>query len=651
MQFLAPQAALIAAAVTVPLLVAMYFLKLRRRIVVVSSTLLWKRAVQEMQVNAPFQRLRRNLLLLLQLLILTALLLAMARPALPGQVFTGERLIILLDHSASMNATDVKPSRLDHAKQLAQQIVEDFDGAGGVMVVSFAEQARVVEPFTTDRKRLQYAIDSVRPTDQFSRLDRALQLVEPYANADNGSADGQAARVALCVLSDGRVHNSGQTLPAFGGGELRLIRIGGDTSPGAGNVNNVAIEAISVRRHDEEPHRAQIFARLANYGPQPVETTVTFTIDGQVHRVAEVSVPPATSETSGGAVVMADATLLRQAVVGVSHDHEDDLAADDAAFCVVAAPQRLRVLLVTGGNAFLERVIDAVGVGKRVTMTPKRYEDQDPAKLSRSGGGEEGFDVIVFDRYAPAQLPPVSSLCFNAAPPIDQLRLRPPADTQRVTVFLDWDRDHPLLRYVALDDVIVAGAAAISVPDRGRILATGPAGPMIAEVMIDGVQHVVVAFDLLTSNWPIQVSFAVFMDNAIHGLALGGQDAAAISYQPGDTVALPGAIDGTAIHYDGPAKLDAIVERGRAVLPAFERVGVYQTQANVAEPWQVLAVNLADPIESDLRPIDKLEVGRSAAQVAGGASAGRREMWRWFAWAALAVLLLEWLVYTRRMHL
>ena len=82
MEWLTPITSLYAAAVSVPLLLLMYFLKLKRREQIVSSTLLWKRAVQDLQVNAPFQRLRRNILLLLQLLVLLAILLALAGPIL-----------------------------------------------------------------------------------------------------------------------------------------------------------------------------------------------------------------------------------------------------------------------------------------------------------------------------------------------------------------------------------------------------------------------------------------------------------------------------------------------------------------------------------------------------------------------------------------
>ncbi len=77
MNWLSPLTALYAGAITVPLLLLLYFLKLKRRENVVPSTLLWKRAVQDLQVNAPFQRLRRNILLLLQMLMLLGMLIAL----------------------------------------------------------------------------------------------------------------------------------------------------------------------------------------------------------------------------------------------------------------------------------------------------------------------------------------------------------------------------------------------------------------------------------------------------------------------------------------------------------------------------------------------------------------------------------------------
>jgi len=204
MSFLTPTAALIAAGLVVPALVALYFLKRKRRLFDVSSTLLWQKAVNDLRVSTPFQRLRRNLLLLLQLLILLALLLAYARPTTRGLADGGERIAILIDHSGSMNATDVEPSRLDRARELALQLIDDYDGEGGVMIVTFAGRARVVQPFSTDRARLRRAVRGIEPTDERSQLRPALELIDPFTRTGD---DGQTP-LTVYLLTDGQVHDA-----------------------------------------------------------------------------------------------------------------------------------------------------------------------------------------------------------------------------------------------------------------------------------------------------------------------------------------------------------------------------------------------------------------------------------------------------------
>src|SRR5205814_3483307 len=101
--------AYIAAAIAVPSLIILYFLKLRRRDLEVSTTLLWKKAIQDLQANAPFQRLRRNILLFLQLIALGAALFALAQPQFKADTPLVARSIILIDRSASMSSTAGDP--------------------------------------------------------------------------------------------------------------------------------------------------------------------------------------------------------------------------------------------------------------------------------------------------------------------------------------------------------------------------------------------------------------------------------------------------------------------------------------------------------------------------------------------------------------
>lgn len=657
MSFLAPITGLIAAAVAVPALVLLYFLKLRRRQMSVPSTLLWKRAIQDLQVNAPFQKIRRNLLLLLQLLLLAGLLFAVARPTFRAEATPGQRAVIVIDHSGSMNATDVGGTRLDAAKQAALDLIDSMEATsdqnpgGGAMIVSFAEQVRVVQPFTNDLSLLRSAVRSIEPTDQRSRLGEALRLVEPYALEAGGNTE--QAGLVVHVLSDGRVHDAGKL--ALRGADLRFIQVGRDDVTA---IDNVGLVAMSAQRDYEKPHKVQVFAKLTNYGPSPVETNVSLAVDGQVIRVSPVTLPgtPVANQDPAGRGLQFDLVAPEAAMIEVRHSHRDMLDADNQAALVLEPARRLRVLVVSEGNAFLDRAVDAIGVQERVNMDPRKFENQDPRKLRRLGwtrttDKDEGFDLIVFDGYAPAAVPLVSSLSFGTAPPVEGLSVVGHVEgAPRTQAILDWRREHPLMHRVVLDDVLVQEPGRIVMPWTGSVLATAQAGPIMAEVVHEGTRHVVTSFGVLSSNWPFYVSFPVFVQNAVNYLGSGGRTDAGVQFAPGQVAVASVGRDGTQ-RWQGPVTLEARSENGSAVLPMFTRAGLYQGTTEQPAPWDRVAVNLLDATESDLRVASRLEVGTTAVQGQVQSASILREVWPWFIWGALAMLMIEWLVYTRRMHI
>jgi VWA domain-containing protein/aerotolerance regulator-like protein len=677
MGFLSPITALIAAGITIPLLVSLYFLKLRRRQVMTSSTLLWKKAIQDMQVNSPFQRLRKSLLLLLQLLILGALLFAMSRPTLETIASPGQRVVIIVDHSASMNATDISPTRLDEAKKAAIELIDNLnagdesknssEAGGGAMVVSFAQGARVHQSFTNDPAKLRDAVRRIEPTDQVSQLGPALNLIEPYIQA---VSDDQSDKLVVYIISDGRVLGASQSM-SLAGAELRYIPIGGGPGgmAGAAAPDNLGIVSFSARRDFDKPEIVQVFARVANFSNKPVSANLTLTLDGQVSRVQPIKLQPAppridsptpSTTTNHETSVQFDFVLPGSALVQLSHDYDDQLTSDNTVRLTLAPARRLRVLLVTHGNAFLAKGIQSAGVRQLSFMTPEKFEDQDPISLRRggwdaagaSGLAGEGFDVIVFDAYSPTTTPKVDSLYFASAPPIDAIQRIPSDQSDRGSQrILTWERDHPLLRYVVLDDVILSEPGRLVVSSQATVMATGQSGPIMAEVVLDGVRHVITSFDILKSNWPIKISFPVFLGNTVQTLGLGGlaQDAG-IAYRTGEVATIP-LNTADVLTYAGPVPLTVVRTQGTAVLPQFTRVGLYNADQNIQPPFDRLGVNLLSPDESDTRTADILNVSSAAGTTTATTSTFRREVWRWFIWAALAVMLIEWLVYTRRMHL
>ena len=160
MSFLAPAAFALAA--LIPIIIAMYLLKLRRTEQIVSSVYLWRRMVRDVEANAPWQRLRRNLLLILQLLFLTALILALARPFTWAEGAGGRALILIFDTSASMAATDAPPSRLEAAKAQAHTLVDGLPDDARVTVIAAGDGAQVLAASSRDRRQVRRAIEGLR---------------------------------------------------------------------------------------------------------------------------------------------------------------------------------------------------------------------------------------------------------------------------------------------------------------------------------------------------------------------------------------------------------------------------------------------------------------------------------------------------------
>ncbi len=681
MSFIAPIPALIAAAITLPLLVALYFLKLRRRPMAVPSTLLWRKAIQDLQVNSPFQKLRNSLLLWLQLLLLALLLFAFARPADDAAAVAGDRVAILIDHSASMSATDIKDSRLDGAKQAARDVVDNLDSGAAAMIVSFAQSPRVRQQFTTDRAALRRAIDSITPTDQRTNLGPALHILEPHA----GSTDGKTA-LSVVVIGDGKISDANGSLPGVAGlpGIPGIPGVAVRYLPvGRASVNNVGIVACDARRGVDDPSEVEVFARLVNFGATAVTTNITLKIEDAVISMRQVVVPghranaamnpgqggdrPEASQegvaTSGGEwVVSFTLRLPENSAIEVSHDHDDALTSDNTARLLLTAARRLRVLVVSpGDNPFLAEAVSAAGVDTLKVVTPAVFDEQDMTGA--------GYDVVVFDRWAPKFAPVTNTLNFGVVPAIPGLALREAQeDAPQFQRALTWATDEPVMRYVALDDLVVRRPGRLVLPANATVLATGLSGPMMALVTYeDGgatsgdasrgtsgggrTRHVAVAFDVRESRWPLSWSYQVFMVNALEVLGLGAAgDEAALAHRPGDAVSVE-STGSSSVSFTGPITLRAPVRGGWATLPVLERVGWYRTaDAAVPAPHDRLAVNLLDENESDLRVAKVLRVGSaSGATTAAGENTVRREWWPWLLSAALALLCVEWWVYTRRM--
>ena len=655
MQWLTPTTALIAGAVTVPLLVLLYFLKLKRTEQVVSSTLLWQRAVQDLQVNAPFQRLRRNILLLLQLLAILAALVALAGPVLNMNPGAGQRYVILIDRSASMNSEDGSDaeSRLADAVSQAQTFVASLrnravfslkDRADQAMIIAFDEHAKVMCNFTSDKSQLLAALEAVTPTDRASYLGEALTVARAFTQPPGVETNNRTSeqRAQLHLFSDGRIKDlEDQRMEE---GELVYHRVGQASG-------NVAITAMQARRSYEQTDQIQVFASLAHFGEEAVTCDVQVSVNQDVVAVREVALAAARPDANGIGIMPGRASVE----VAVTYDgagllevrqlSPDCLSADDAAWTVIAPPKQLNVALVTQGNPVLVSVFQACPLASLTVLTSEAFDD------SMASVTVSPYDVTVLDNTVPEHLPRGRYLVFGAVPEAMGMTVAGSLENQFI---VDWRPNHAMLKHVNPSNVYVAQAVEVVPPREARVLAQFNSGPAIVLTQSGAGTYVWVGFDCLKSNWPFEPSFVLFCYNVMDYLGMQVTDAHAAQLSVGDPILIRGLVPNTRAELSAPMRDDVTVttdEQGSLRFPGTDRVGTY-TVTLAGDVPKNFAVNLLNTDESCVTPrTDLVLSGQTVSAQATPVGRANHPLWPLGVIMALIFVCIEWWVYNSKMRI
>ncbi len=609
MKFLAPLAAWFA--VTIPVIVIFYLLKRRRVMLRVPSTLLWQRYLAETQASAPFQKLRKNWLLLLQILLLILAVFALTRPYFAGRQTPSSLRVLILDASASMQSTDVEPTRFDAARAEARKWVDGLKPGQLMVILQAGPRTDIRQSATSDRQALRRALDACVVTDGPSRIGDAFKMAESLIR--------DVADAEIHLFSDGSVGG----LDEFENRNLPLVyhRVGL-------RANNVAFGSMEVRANPENPRQRAVFASLSNLSPVPVETLVELSFDAEVIDARPVKLPPGETESLVFLV-----NQQRDGVYTIRHDARDEMPADNQASVVSQLPAPVKVLLVTAGNRFLEKALRAAGE-VQVTVAGAMPEDS------------RAYDFAVLDGVAPGSWPAGNVLAIRVA----ATNWFEGTGTLKAPPIVDWKASHPLLRFVNPDNVAVAEAVGVKPPGWGTTVIDSPQGPLVIAGE-SGRQRVVwIGFDLLSSTWPLRVSFPMFVANAVEWLNPATARAEQLNVRAGDPLRfeLPPDAGPVAVRPPGGDWMPVTVDTGvrEAVFGSTDRQGAYGLRYGTNEV--TFAVRALDLAESDTTPRMEIKVGRYGATASTTMRSGNLEIWRWFAAVALAVLLFEWWFYHRR---
>ncbi len=612
LQFLTPMA-LVALAPLAAAIIVLYLLKLRRRELVVSSTFLWQQAAEDVQANAPFQKLKRNLLMFLQLLALTALLLALMSPYIISRRAGGKSVVVLLDASASMQATDTEGSRFEKARAHAISVIRSMGRDDETAVVVAARRAWVAMPFTRDRRALTQCVQELQPTDTRTNMRDGLLLAESLI------AKRQEPRIY--VISDG------------GFGPLRDVRPTADVRfqrVGAGN-DNVALLAFEAT-HVPGSEAQQLFVRLKN-GTQPKECVLSIYREDRLLEAERLELAPAESR-----VATYDLTLETGGLLKAELDVEDDLAGDNVAYAYGKPPSDVSVLLVSPGNLFLEQ---GLLIQPEVSLYKSAVFPADEAESAFAK-----YDLVVLDRVpVPAMARQGALLAIQTDGPGTPATLTEELVQPRIT---RWERQHPACRYVNLAATHIAKANALEPSSTARVLAWAGSDAIIVADEKPGMRALTLGFNVMDTDLPLRVSFPVLLSNCVRWLTAERRSQRLKIIRPGDMLRFPTPPDVSRATVVMPSldRRRVPVSDGQVAFAEADLVGVYALEAgDETRRW---AVDMRSPAESDLSVAETLQIGSRTVAAQTEAPKSEKHLWPYAVLLGLAVLLGEWHLYHRR---
>ena len=580
--------ALLATAVVVALL---YLLKPPPSTVVVPSSVIWDRVLRESRPRA--DRLRWWLSLLLAVLIASGMVGAAVQLHPSGTHGVESKLIVVIDDSPTMaTRTTDGSTRLEHALAKARALMQAR--APGCQIWLADTMRRVVIPAFRSRDEALVQLAQVHVAYGF----------RPEIVLPEGSSG-----IETVVITDGVSMGSIPT-------QARVESV-------FQSVENAGITAFEVRALPADPRQHVAYIELVN--ASGVDKHIEFAIVGvggaRISRVVPV--------TAGG---------IRHELIDISDFDSgpvrasialpgDGFAADDVAYAILPVHRVMHVALVTNGNPFLEKALQALPRVQLTVITPERYVD------------DRGYDALLFDRFAPRRRPLAPSVLFRP-PRVDWL---PPPKKELANIYATkWNATHALLENISLLDLSVDHATIASLNGRNAaavVLASAPGGAPLIVANEDGTRWISFSFSLDESNFALQPGFPIFLSNALNWMV--GERAFLSRGLGSIEIAVPEA---RVIAGDGKELPTQSIAGGSL----FEANAPGLFTAVSAHERLRIAVNLTDRRISEVNK-STLAQDMAAARIATSAQPPVIDASFWLLFCALLLLLFEWWTWNRSM--
>lgn len=568
---------------------------------IVPSTLLWLQMMREWQATKWWRKLKKHLLLYLQLLILACLMFALTRPFVGHQEFLGEHVIVVIDTSASMTAREGNKTRLQLAKEKASEMIDQLDHQKMTMITAERSPSILVSNEMSKRK-LQAALKKIKPSFESTDMKEAIQLADQLLTDSTGE---------IHVFSD----------------QIKSSEIPTTYLKHSVTINNIGISKhnVSLRTFGVANQGGKINGIVSVYNEMDQEQSIMIRIeyDGvELTRMNEVIKPKKQTQ-------LHIQDLPKKPYYKAVIDTDDDYMLDNVSFAFLASSVEQSFYLVGDVNPFMTKALAFLGKEMIQIHHYKEIPNADHA-------------VYILSSVPYEYWPDGPSLILSP------YTGEPFAIKEKLVVKgeLEAMKDDPILRFVNLDGVYIQKSYPFKTTKIQSIV-TSSKTPIIGKGYYEGHPLVLLGFDIEDTDWPLHPSFPIFLYNALHFLT---EQQELLGYvEPNEQKEINFSADVTeSMILNEENEQVSKLNLNEAYITAPSMPGLYKVLAktNTGTKERLFAVTLhAD--EKTITPEKSFTLEAETEDSNETKQENPNEIWPWFVLSAFLLLLLEWEVYRR----
>lgn len=455
------------ALIGIPIIILMYLLKQKYKEQTVSSLFLWKKAESYSMAQQPWQKLKKNLLMILQIIFVLLLAAALANPYIMGITETSHT-VFALDCSLSMQAKDAEEgkSRLEQAVSEIKTQIEQASPNEKFSIVFLKDTPEIVLSSSTDKKALLKQVENVKATNGGVNWQNSKELLQ-IAGAENAR---------MIVFTD-------QYQELLQGMDIEQIVLGK-------NSENTAITLLS---HSQGENGWQVLAKINYFGEGSISKTVNLFCDGKAFDRKQITIEGGKSKD----VIFTEIPQQTEHIMATLTP-EDVLQADDRAYDASFSQTKKKVLLVSEQNIFLEKVYRLLPDVELYKTDTKNIEQL------------KGYSLYIFDGVIPRTLPDDGFFVFWNMPYENNIlymgaeqKIDKPATTQGYG-------NMTLAETLTFD---IEKSKSFDVPMWASTILQANEKPLAIAGEQNGKKMAIFAFDIHDTDLPLQKEFPIFIYN------------------------------------------------------------------------------------------------------------------------------------------